>query len=42
MSDDRFDVVVHHGGIFVQNHGLHYMNGEKSHAIRIGGVTLKL
>jgi len=30
MSDDRFDVVVHHNGIFVQNRGLHYMNGEKS------------
>jgi len=30
LSDDRFDVVVHHSGIFVHNGGFHYMNGEIS------------
>ena len=30
MNDDTFDVVVHHSGIFIQNRGLHYMNGKKS------------
>jgi len=30
MSDDRFDVIVHHGSIFVHHGGIHYMNGEKS------------